>query len=37
EAHIESDMLLIWFKVSDDNVISLTRIGSHAKLFGKKK
>ncbi len=37
EAHIESDLLLIWFKISNDNVISLTRIGSHSKLFGKKK
>lgn len=33
EAHIESDLLIIWFKVSKDNVISLTRIGSHSKLF----
>lgn len=35
EAHIESDLLIIWFKISADNVISLTRIGSHSKLFKK--
>ena len=35
EAHIEPDMLIIWFKILDDNAISLTRIGGHAKLFGK--
>ena len=33
--HFEPDMLIIWFKILDNNAISLTRIGSHAKLFGK--
>jgi addiction module RelE/StbE family toxin len=36
EAHIESDLLLIWHDV-DENTIALLRIGSHSKLFRKKK
>ncbi|MBQ1696492.1 MAG: type II toxin-antitoxin system YafQ family toxin [Bacteroidales bacterium] len=35
EAHIESDLLLIWID-KEKNVIRLSRIGSHSKLFGKK-
>ena len=35
EAHIEPDLLIIWFKILENNVISLTRIGSHSKLFDK--
>lgn len=36
EAHIEPDLLLIWHNV-DNETIALLRIGSHSKLFGKKK
>ena len=32
EAHLRSDMLLIWFEKSGDT-IKLVRVGSHSKLF----
>jgi len=32
ECHIEDDFLLIWFDYNN-NVISLTRLGSHSELF----
>ena len=34
EAHIEPDMLLIWYEKVGD-VIKLVRVGSHSKLFKK--
>ena len=37
ELHIEGDLLLIWMEINANNeeVIRLTRIGSHAELFGQ--
>lgn len=33
EAHLQPDLLIIWFEISEDNEIILLRIGSHADLF----
>ena len=36
ELHIEDDFLLIW-KDPEQKVIRLIRLGSHSKLFNKKR
>ncbi len=36
ECHVGNDFLLIWIDVVCD-AIEIVRIGSHSKLFGKKK
>ena len=33
ECHIQPDWLLIWFQNDADNIIELTRTGTHADLF----
>ena len=33
EAHIKSDMLIIWFEITEKNEIILLRTGSHSDLF----
>lgn len=37
ELHIEGDLLLIWLEKNElgEEIIILTRVGSHAELFGK--
>ena len=36
ELHIEGDLLLIWIELNANNeeIIRLSRIGSHSELFG---
>lgn len=36
ECHVEDDFLLIW-KDPEQKVIRLVRLGSHSKLFDKKR
>lgn len=33
ECHIKPDLLVIWIEISNDNEITLIRIGSHSDLF----
>lgn len=36
ECHIDDDYLLIWFD-KEESIVRLVRLGSHSKLFGKRK
>ena len=33
EAHIRPDMLIVWFEISENNEITLIRLGSHSDFF----
>ncbi|WP_316735944.1 type II toxin-antitoxin system YafQ family toxin [Pedobacter aquatilis] len=33
EAHIQPDLLIIWFEVTEENDIILLRLGTHSDLF----
>ncbi len=33
EAHINPDLLIIWFEITEENEIVLLRLGTHSDLF----
>jgi len=33
ECHIKGDLLIIWIEITDENEITLVRVGSHSDLF----